>query len=313
MNDIYPGSALDMHRVATMFVMSLFVGVVGCATGEPADIEGGVGRTSDGALMKLRSEPEGPVWRDWQPAPEASVVPEDLERSARAFDYWRVDDDQLIEQVWGAVFPVVDSVRSAIGDGERRETLDLMLEAIEPGTREQPTGMDLTFLVSKDGGAAYEGVACRLFRRLDVGATPVLTVLMLRRSDQAPTPTRIIVWAAPGFREPPPMTASYRRDGEGRQRWRRRVIGGLAFTAEAAEGGADDEAAPLAAELLTREIWERFAGRAYLQSDQSEEVAQGDRTAGPEAALGLEVTRRAVEQVYSDTEFPPRVEFDDLR
>ncbi|MFB6350494.1 MAG: hypothetical protein ABEN55_10040 [Bradymonadaceae bacterium] len=305
-----------MRQVTIIFLVGLFLlASAGCASDDAAtaDLEGATGRTSDGALMKLHTERDVPVLSDWKPTPKARVVPEGLGETARAFDYWRVVDRPTIDRVWGAVFPVVDSVRAGLADGDWRETLELMLTAIEPGSRERPTGMDLTFLVGRDDGAPFEGMACRLFRQLESGATPVLTVLMLRRSEQSASPNRIVVWAAPGFREPPQMTAFFRRTEGDSGTWRRRVTDGLAFSESAESEASEDEAGPLVAKLLTDRIWKRFAGRSYLQSDLSEKVAQADRIAGPDPALGLTVSRREIEQVYSDTEFPPRAEFDDLR
>jgi hypothetical protein len=263
-------------------------------------------------LLTLGEDETGPVWRDWRPREGAPVAPAELGESARAFDYWRVEDASLIGEVWSAVFPVVDAVRTETSAGGRRDTLSAMLEALEPDRRGPETRMDLTFLVSADNERPFEGFACRLFRRLEAGTTPVLTVLFLRPSEGSPSPTRIAMWAAPGFRETPDMTAHFERRGD---TWRTAVNDGLQFPGEAVETREDGEAGRLAAGLLTDQIWKRFAGKSYAESQRAGGEAEGDEesSADVDAAMGLEVNRREIDQVYSDTEFPPRAEFEDLR
>jgi hypothetical protein len=288
----------------------------GCATNQSAsrasEPAGSGGRTSDGALLTLGEDETGPVWRDWQPREESPVVPEGLGESARAFDYWRVEDASVIGEVWSAVFPVLDAVRAKTTADGRRDTLNAMLEALEPDRRGSETRMDLTFLVSADEEWPFEGFACRVFRPLEAGTTPVLTVLFLRPSEGSPSPTRIAVWAAPGFRETPDVTAYFERRGD---TWRTAVDDGLQFPDEAVEAREDGEAGRLAAGLLVDQVWKRFAGKSYAESRRAGGESGDDQEAsvGVDEALGLEVNRREIDQVYSDTEFPPRAEFEDLR
>ncbi len=287
---------------------------VGCASPRSGSVPAEGGRTSDGALLTLGEEKQGPIWREWTPTPRDGLqtAPDGLDESTRAFDYWRVGEEARIEGVWSAVFPVVDALRGESSGESGRETLDLMLEALEPGREDGRTQMDLTYLVGSDEKRAFEGFACRLYRRLEAGATPVLTIVLLRDSEQAASPSRIAVWAAPGFREPASMTAHFRRSGSD---WQIALADGLEFPSRSVETDGSSESGRLAANLLVDEVWEPFAGRAYADAtrERESEARDGGRTDGVDEALGLEVRRREIDQVYSDTEFPPRAEFDELR
>lgn len=293
----------------------------GCATQGESSAAGIDGpRTSDGALLTLESDRDGPVWRDWKPSPRRDSMPGVFAETVRAFDYWQIRDEAVIEEVWSAVFPVLDTVRAGAGSSAQQESMQLFLEAIEPSGRGEPTRMDLTFLVSSEGSERFEGFACRLYRRLDEeGVTPVVTVLLVREPEGGSTPSRIVVWAAPGFEEPDAVTALFeRRDS----RWRQGIASGLSLPLGDDLGdepgdnypSTEEEAAgEVVAQVLTESIWKRFAGDAYLESPQSGSMAN---EAGPEdvpRALGLEVEDRMIDQVYSDTKFPPRADLEDIR
>ena len=299
----------------TRFVL-LAVGFVlvagGCATGgAPGEASGSrTGRTSDGALLTLHDQDHGPVWGEWEPAEGRPVRPAELGGRVQAFDYWQVDDAEVVEEVWAALFPVLDAVRGDVDRRGRRNGFDLILEALEPAGGERGTRMDLTFLVSRSEEAKFEGFACRLYRRLDAGATPAVTVLFLRRPDAATTPGRIVVWTAPRFREAESVTAIFERV---ESQWSRRLMEGLRFPDfDADEGASGGESGRLAARVLTRAIWKRFAGRAYLESSQSGRRSEEPNPEGVAEALGLEVVDRRIAQVYSNTEFPPRADLDEL-
>ena len=281
---------------------------VGCAGSER--VVRTQGRTADGALLKLEQERDKPIWKDWKPDPGHRAAPSDLDDSVRAFDYWQVDDAEVVEEIWTAIFPVIDTVRAQASVSERRKSLDLMLEVIEPGQTEGQTRMDLTFLVSSSESSPYEGVACRFYRRLEAGVTPAITVVLLRRPDEASTPGRIVVWAAPRFDEPEPLTALFDRTSD---RWHQSLSSGLHLPSDdQAQKGVEHETGRLAARLLTDAIWNRFAGRAYLESPQSGLESDRAHPEDIEDALGLDVTDRDISQVYSHTEFPPRADLDDF-
>ena len=284
--------------------------LTGCASATPERTAETTGRTSDGALLKLHEEPYRPVWADWTPAGPTQATPEGLEGAVRAFDYWEVDDTRVIEEVWGAIFPVLDNLRGSVEADGRRQTLDLMLAAIEPGQRqERATRMDLTFLVSA-GDRPFEGFACRLYRPLDDGATPAVTLLLLRDPSGSERPGRIVLWAAPGFEEPAAMTADFRRRAEG---WSQRTSGGLTLPDDSpAETYEELPDGKLIAGVLTNGVWKRFAGKAYLESPQSGARSERARPEGIAEALGLEVGDRSIDQVFSGTVFPPRAEVEDL-
>lgn len=293
-------------------VVAVAWGLAGCATSS-SQTESPVSSptTSDGELLTLAEQDRGPVWRDWEPEGGGSATPASFGGAVRAFDYWEVEDPAVIEEVWSALFPVLDGLRARSGSESQRQSVQLLLEAIEPGRAEKSTRMDLTFLVSSRESDQFEGLACRLYRRLsDAEATPIVTVLLLRDPDRASSPGEIWVWGSPGFEEPDSITALFSRD---RSEWRQALVSGISFPEAgdrpALKGGESGE---VTARLLTDSIWNRFAGDAYLNSPQSGATSERPRPDRVPRALGLPVEDRTVEQVYSDTEFPPRADLEEL-
>jgi len=287
-------------------------GAAGCATSS-ADTESPMSSptTSDGELLTLAEGDRGPVWRDWDPDDGSSATPTNFGGAVRAFDYWEVADPAVVEEVWSALFPVLDGLRARSGSEAQRESMQLLLEAIEPGRPDESTRMDLTFLVSSREADRFEGLACRLYRRLSgPDVVPVVTVVMLRDPERASSPSEIWVWGSPGFEEPAAVTALFSRE---RSEWRQTLVSGLSFPdvedRPALEGG---ESGAVIARLLTDAIWDRFAGDAYLKSPQSGSTSERARPERVSRALGLRVEDRTVQQVYSDTEFPPRADLEDL-
>lgn len=300
------------NAVVLALVGSLILPFAGCATSSaPSGSAEGSPTTSDGALLTLAGDSSGPSWQNWDPRTRERSTPERIGGVVRAFDYWEIDDGAVIDDIWSGLFPVLDGLRARSQSESQRKSAQLLLEAIEPDRGDRATRMDLTFLVSSSKANRFEGFACRLYRRLSgVDVTPAVTILFLRDPGQRASPDEIWVWGAPGFAEPDPITAFYRRDESG---WKRAMVTGLSFpeTGERPElsGG---RAGKLVARVLTESIWNRFAGKAYLKSPNS--GAKSD-FANPNAlprALGLEVQDRSVRQVYSGTEFPPRANLDEL-
>lgn len=295
------------------FVIVLLAAVgVGCANARTAEVErdgsGGTGRTSDGALMTLEGGDDGPIWEGWTPSQDGETHPAGLAERVGAFDYWRVDDRGLIRGVWSKLFPVLQGLQTDTTDRRSRESMSLFLESMEPGDRSPPTRMDVTFLVGDPDQEPLEGVACRLFRELEGGAAPTVTVLLLRRSGDQSSPGEIYVWAAPGFEQPSSVTAKFALAEEG---WRRSLGAGLQL--EEVDGSVSrGERVRLAAEMLTESIWGRFAGNKYVSSPDVAGAEGGRLPETVSRALGMDVTSRAIDQVYSDTEFPPRANASEL-
>lgn len=265
------------------------------------------GSKAEGDLLQLHGEGNAPSWEGMTPASQTARTPERLPSELSAFDYWQITDRSLVADVWGAVFPVLETIRTDTSETARRRSLDLLLEAIEPRKTSEPTRLDVTFVVGREGESRYEGVACRLFRTVDNGGTPTVTLLLLRRADTASTPARILVWASPDFREVPTWTADFRRRDD---EWNHAVVDGLRSPSapELTEPPTtNDESTRLAARVLTRRLWDRFTGTQYAGSTRSSSFARPD---GIDEALGLELADRRIDQVYSDTAFPPRAEID---
>lgn len=288
-------------------ILTLFVFAASCASQSPATTPDAP-RTSDGALMTMEGEGAGPVWAEWEPVEsgqQGGGVPRGLAGRFRAFDYWEVEEAGQVDAVWDGVFPVLDSVRAGMQSERHRRTARVLLEALERAGEAEPVRMDVTFVVSNRKERRVEGVACRLWRRLENGATPVVTVLLLREPAGRSGPGRIVVWATPGFREAGRWTAVFDLGSDG---WRRSILDGLVL--EGASGRSAEESVGVAARVLTETIWKPYSGTAYTAS-----AGDGGERAGeeaPDAALGLEVGERGIEQVYSGTEFPPRVDADTL-
>jgi len=297
--------------IAVVLFAALNVVQVGCATHGEAGGDSGAPTTSDGALLTLVDDESGPIWRDWKPGTGSRSRPEALGSSLRAFDYWEIGDAGMIDEIWSALFPVLDGMRARSESEGRRKSVQLLLEAIEPGRGSRSTRMDVTFLVSSRESEPREGFACRLYRRLpEASVTPAVTILFFRDPRDASSPGRIWIWGAPGFAETEALTATYRREGDD---WKGVVVSGLAYR-QLGEGAkwTSSRSGRLAARVLTDALWNRFAGDAYLESPQSGAESDRSRPEGIARALGLEMRARTVDQVYSGTEFPPRADLEDL-
>ncbi len=263
--------------------------------------------SADGTPLIGLHEDHSPAWRGLTPEESTPRTPDRLSSELSAFDYWRVDDAETVGDIWGAVFPVLQMLRTDASEKVRRESLDLIMEAIEPRDTSSRTRMDLTFVVGTDDATAYEGLACRFFRSLDNGGTPAVTFLLLNHPGRRSDPARILVWASPGFEGIERWTADFRRDGDS---WSNVIVSGLhrpsARTLREAKRGGN-QSVQLAARVLTRRLWTPFSGRNYTKTTSTSSSSDSD---GLSEAMGLEVRDRRIPQVYSNTAFPPRADVD---
>jgi hypothetical protein len=259
-----------------------------CATtpGEPVDASGS-------AMLGLAEKPKHPVWEDWAPDPSVSMD-NDVLAPMQAFDYWQLNHSDYVEASWAAVSTLIDSVRRQSGDQSVRDAATLMLEALEPGEASDVL-VDATFYVTE----AREGVALRFLRELEGGGSASFVLMLDRSAGDAPEPDRIRMFAAPGFAEPEGFEVAMRR---GSNAWAAKT---RASTEDAGRATIDE--ADLYASVLISQVWRPLTGNAYASATMRR--AEVVELPSPfRAALGLEVGDRAIDRVFTNSVFTPRMD-----
>ncbi|MFB6262028.1 MAG: hypothetical protein ABEL76_00195, partial [Bradymonadaceae bacterium] len=254
---------------------------------------------------------------DARPDPDAPLRPAELEDRIDAFDYWAAVGSEAVAAAWRDVFHAVNTVRTRL-DGDSRRAVDVALRRLEPAAADRQLRLDLTFFVDAGGAASFEGVAGRFYRVGREQPSPVLTVLLASAPGRGTRPDRALIWVTPRRNGMTPTTVVWQRCAGA---WRGRASVGLRSAAiDASAGGSCDsdsgpadertvvsgEANRLAVRLLRRALWSRFTGTDYASRTGAPGAGDGARPDDIASALGLEVTRRRIDQVYSQTAFPPR-------
>ncbi len=291
-----------MLRKLTLLAVAL--AIMACTSApskpEPAPTER-VQRGDDGPRMiGLEDPPPVDVWTEWTADASAPTAPVLLGQRFAAFDYWQVADEAFVSQSWNALFPVLDTLRRESAElANVEETLTLLMATVEPGAASKPTGMDITFVVSARPGAEAEGVLVRLFQPLDSGATPGISILLVRQPGGSAAFGEAYIWGTSGFAQGSAFSA--RVDTESIV-----LAAGLVYPMAAQKDAGADLSAQLIYEILAEQLWRPLTGMAYLESQLPAEqpIAQPP---GFEPAAGLVLGDREVEQVFNDTVFVPRI------
>lgn len=249
----------------------------------------------------MGDEPSAP-WAKWTATP--GKAPHPVLAEINAFDYWQLHDQTFARELWAALFPILDTLRSHPDATEQtRRSLDAMLALMEPGDSRSgpPISMDVTFLVGEDGDGVFEGVLVRFSRNIE-RTTPVLSMMLTRHGGDV-SPTDVILWGDPAFQESSPFSARLTRSGSSLadgQRTRPVMLGAKRH---------EDLSSALAIDILSRALWPKLTQEAYLDSALARHEKSGEESdpmpPGFEPAGGLKLRDREIEEVLSDTAFPP--------
>lgn len=284
-----------LMAVLAAVLAALALGVAGCAASAPRP----VAPSADSPMAGLDAPTHQGVWLQWTPLAEPRPLPVGFTDHHLAFDRWTLDDEAAA-RLWAGLFPVLDRVRHE-GDSEAiARTVQLMMEALEPGDHD--IFAEATFIRSADaGGPGTEAVAIRFARDLGQASPQLIVVLARPLVDEEDGQMReAVVWAAPGFEEAAPFTLHLRQDDG----WQATLGEGLTWRDDAGQPVADAE---LIAAILGQPVWKQITGRAYL--DATLRAAQGGQPPAPLApALGLPQRERSLDQVMEATMFPPRMD-----
>jgi hypothetical protein len=269
-------------KLRVTILLVCLIGASACATRptEPVD-------ASDSAMLGLGEEPKTPVWETWEPSPKPSVS-EGALAGLHAFDYWQLSDPEFVESAWAPLSTLLDAVRRRSEDDRVRDGATLMLEALEPGETSDFV-VDATFYVT----SRREGVGLRFLHALEDGGSASVLVLMSRSAGASSAPDSIDVIAKPGYAEPSGFSVSLQRaDGA----WSASVTTGEAI-----------EQADLYSGVLISQVWESLTGNSYtsarLRADSTRAMPAPFRP-----AIGLEVSDRDIDRVFSDSVFTPRMD-----
>jgi hypothetical protein len=268
--------------------------------------------SGDSGLMGLDDEPAKAVWEDWMPAPADSLVPQEFADQMVAFDFWQIGDDEFVNEGWTGVSAVLDYVRREGLTEAQDNTATLLLQALDSRQPPEKTLMDVTFVVSLDqDDQPSEGLVVRVYAPLsDKGVTPGAAIYLGRDADSGAGFDRAFVWAVPAFEEAQAFTVSLDKTDTG---WSGQKFAGAVYPAERA-ALADDKVSSLGSandlirEILTTRFWEPLTGVGFVEAKPRAEEGQDGLTGGLAPSLGLEVRERQLEEIYSDTIFPPRIE-----
>ena len=294
--NILPTPASPSARALSMMLLALALTTTGtaCRTGG-ANVEDGSSALVDASSFEdLGSEP----WAKWTATPGITPHPPLAQDQTHAFDYWQLHDPTFARELWAALFPILDTLRSHPGaTAETKRSLDTMLALMEPGEEANAIALDVTFVVGANEKGAFEGVLVRLSRDIE-GTTPALSLMMTRHGGDV-SPTEILVWGAPAFEESPPFSAHLTRSGStlvDGQRARPVLLGAKQHR---------DLSSALAIDILAGALWPKLTQEAYLDSTLARHKKQVSPPPGFEPAAGLRVRDRELEEVLSDTAFPP--------
>lgn len=250
----------------------------------------------------------------WHPVPAATSSPA---LTARAFDYWQLDDAGFMQELWPALFASLDYMRGQVPasrQDELRRTFDTLLALMEPSGamagRVAPPALDLTFVTGQDQGQAWEGVLCRVFVVMDSGAAPGVSFLLKRRVGKEAQPNQVLFWGSSGYKEGAPFSALIEREP---------AVARSKLTLSAGHhmlpvAGFEErsEAGSLVLDLLTRVLWLKISQQAYLEPKLVRAQAERPMPASYPQAAGLKVQERELEEIFEDTAFIPREDIESL-
>ena len=277
-----------------IFFLLIALAATGCRTTS----SGPTGQGNDALAEELMGDEPSAPWAKWTATP--GKAPHPTLSEINAFDYWQLHDQTFTRDLWAALFPILDTLRSHPDATEQtRRSLDAMLALMEPGetSKEPPIAIDVTFLVGEDGAGLFEGVLVRFSRNIE-GTIPVLSLMLTRHGGDV-APTDVLVWGDPAFKESPPFSARLTRSGSSivdGHRTRPVMLGAKRH---------DDLSSALAIDILSRALWPKLTQEAYLESGLARHDAKEPMPPGFEPAGGLEIRDREIEEVLPDTAFPP--------
>jgi hypothetical protein len=273
------------------------------------------GTSGDSTLMGLDDRPAKAVWEDWTPEPNNQstdhLVPQVFIDQVVAFDYWQIGDDEFVNEGWTGVSAVLDYVRREGLSEAQDNTATLLLQALDSRQPPEKTLMDVTYVVSLDQDEQLsEGLVVRVYAPLeDKGVTPGAAIYLGRDVGSAGGFDRAVVWAVPGFAEAEAFTVDLEKTDAG---WSAHRVGGAVYPADEAalpdeRVSSLDSANELTREILTTRFWEPLTQVGYVEAKP---MAEGETGLPPrlQPALGMELRERQLEEIYSDTVFPPRDE-----
>ena len=234
------------------------------------------------------------LWGEWTAEPNYAL-PTDFEKRSAVFDYWAIEDDNQKEEHWAAMFSILDFLRS---DARLDDTKRLSLSSLMASLEGSDTQFDATFLVSRSSSNRWEGVVTRFAREVRGGreqraGLSTITVFLERAEGEGDAFSRVWIWAQPGFLETPPFTLFIDR-----------ATGKSAVQSGVTQTRATDADTPsmrAVLDLLTASVWKPMTFGGYVETEHHD-------AAPPllDASLGMQVGDRDIDQVYSDTVFPPR-------
>lgn len=226
------------------------------------------------------ADPVEVEWSTWTPA-VGVPIPDEVLSGWTAFDSAFVPASPDAELAWASVH----SVLGLLGDGKPK--FSMVMSELEGAT-----GPDLTFVVDKSG---REGLLARWRTRTAKGIEPQLSVLLTRETGES-EPSEITIWLDTGAKEGGQSTLRWRRDASWKfgQTEQLQADVDVADTSDAAQTGA----------VIIAGLWWPFAEEKYV--DKAGRWANSETRVEPSNA-GLELKDRSIDQVLSDTHFPPRL------
>lgn len=240
----------------------------GCGGSDPVpDVK------SSGGMLGLQAEPDPAPWRSAEvlamverPALEGWVV----------FDARGVESAATRELTWQAI--------SAILAGFADPAMRMVQAELEPAP---DVFWDLYFLVNK--ADQREAVLWRMVRSSSPGELK-LNVLVEREAG-ADTPDRVSLWVSTGVSAPTPASLRYERQNTCTTYF------ASGITTPSAE--IQDNTCQLAHDVLVALLFTNVSGAGYLEDRDVE-------TPTHHTHADLEVRDRQIDEVFSDSAFPPR-------
>lgn len=249
------------------YLIALLV-LAGCGASNPvADVK------PSGGMLGLQAEQDPTPWRSAdvlvmadRPSLEGWVI----------FDARGVEDPTTRELTWQAI--------NAMLMGYSEPSMRMVQAELEPG---EDVVWDLYFLVNL--AAEREGVLWRMSRAQTPGEL-VLNVLVERQAGVG-VPERVSLWVSTGVSEPTPASLRY----EAQEECRTYFASGISVPSIQAE----DDTCQLAHDLLVALLFTNVSGPRYLEDPDAE-------TPTHHTHADLEVRDRQIDEVFSDSAFPPR-------
>jgi hypothetical protein len=273
--------------LATFFLVAW---LTACA-GSPAPVQD-TGRDPNApnrTLIGLEDDPVD-VWKDWTASSTVASVPEALPSLAVAFDFWRIGDEPFRREAWEVVFTVLSTMRT-LADADMAEAMTLLMSAYDPAYA--GAEVDVTFVV--DRSRSWEGLLIRLWTPFE-DTTLGTTVLLRRHADGPHRPLDILVWGVTGFEDNRGFTAHLEDNG---------TLGlwpGVVWPD--APPKTEEQVSKIVWLVFVESLWKPLTGNAYIESTL---MTDGEGSKGFEEAAGLERRERLIEEVFSNSVFPPRI------